>query len=92
MIPVTSGVQPEVYEATRRRFVHKENKNNDFIQQFLLLCVTYLKHASIIYCEWYSIYSVHVAQWLEHCVSSTKVVGSIPSEQIMFTDKNMYNL
>ncbi len=25
-------------------------------------------------------YSVPVAQWLEHCVSSTKVVGSIPRE------------
>ncbi len=24
--------------------------------------------------------SVPVAQWLEHCVSSTKVVGSIPRE------------
>ncbi len=25
--------------------------------------------------------SVPVAQWLEHCVSSAKVVGSIPREQ-----------
>ncbi len=28
----------------------------------------------------YSLVSVHVAQWLEHCVSSAKVVGSIPRE------------
>ncbi len=35
MIHVTSGAQQEFYEATRRRFVHKENKNNDFIQQFV---------------------------------------------------------
>ncbi len=26
------------------------------------------------------LYSVPVAQWLEHCVSSAKVVGSIPRE------------
>ncbi len=26
--------------------------------------------------------SVPVAQWLEHCVSSAKVVGSIPREHI----------
>ncbi len=28
----------------------------------------------------YSVYNVPVAQWLEHCVSSAKVVGSIPRE------------
>ncbi len=33
-------VQPYFYEATRILFVHKENKNNDFIQQFLLLPVS----------------------------------------------------
>ncbi len=27
--------------------------------------------------------SVPVAQWLEHCVSSAKVVGSIPKEHIL---------
>ncbi len=27
-------------------------------------------------------YSVPVAQWLEHCVSSAKVVGSIPREHM----------
>ncbi len=27
--------------------------------------------------------SVPVAQWLEHCVSSAKVVGSIPREHIL---------
>ncbi len=32
---------------------------------------------------------VPVAQWLEHCISSAKVVGSIPREH---TDKKMYNL
>ncbi len=32
---VTSVVQPYIYEATRILFVHKENKNNKFIQQFL---------------------------------------------------------
>ncbi len=34
-----------------------------------------------------SVYYVHifvpVAQWLEHCVSSAKVVGSIPREHIL---------
>ncbi len=34
---------------------------------------------------------VPVAQWLEHCVSSTKVVGSIPREH-MYWQKKMYNL
>ncbi len=29
-----------------------------------------------------SVYSVPVAQWLEHCVSSAKVVGSIPREHM----------
>ncbi len=28
-------------------------------------------------------FSVPVAQWLEHCVSSAKVVGSIPREHIL---------
>ncbi len=28
-------VQPYLYEATRIIFVRKENKNNDFIQQFV---------------------------------------------------------
>ncbi len=28
------------------------------------------------------LYGVHVAQWLEHCVSSAKVVGSIPREHM----------
>ncbi len=32
-------VQLQFYEATRILFVCKENKNNDFIQQFLLICV-----------------------------------------------------
>ncbi len=31
-------------------------------------------------CVPYDKKSVHVAQWLEHCVSSAKVVGSIPRE------------
>ncbi len=35
--------------------------------------------------------TVPVAQWLEHCVSSTKVVGSIPREHIL-TKKIKYNL
>ncbi len=29
-----------MYEAMRILFVRKENKNNDFIQQFLLFCVS----------------------------------------------------
>ncbi len=33
---------------------------------------------------------VPVAQWLEHCVSSAKVVGSIPREHILM--KKMYSL
>ncbi len=35
--------------------------------------------------------SVPVAQWLEHCASSAKVVGSIPREH-MYKKKKMYNL
>uniref|UniRef100_A0A672NLW9 Epsin 2 n=1 Tax=Sinocyclocheilus grahami TaxID=75366 RepID=A0A672NLW9_SINGR len=34
IVHVTSGVQPQFYEAKRILFVHKENKNNDFTQQF----------------------------------------------------------
>ncbi len=34
--------------------------------------------------------SVSVAQWLEHCVSSAKVVGSIPREHMYW--QKMYNL
>ncbi len=34
--------------------------------------------------------SVPVAQWLEYCVSSAEVVGSIPRNT--HTDKTMYNL
>ncbi len=41
IVHVTSVVQPYFYEAMRIPFVCKENKDNDFIQQFLLLiCVT----------------------------------------------------
>ncbi len=36
-------------------------------------------------------FHVPVAQWLEHCVSSAKVVGSIPREHT-HTDKKMYSL
>ncbi len=43
-----------------------------FLLILLLICV-----------EW----NVPVAQWLEHCVSSAKVVGSIPTEHIL-TKKN----
>ncbi len=38
----------------------------------------------------YIVHSVPVAQWLEHCVSSAKVVGSIPREHVL--TKKMYNL
>ncbi len=34
--------------------------------------------------------SVPVAQWLEHCFSSAKVVGSIPREHTYW--QKMYNL
>ncbi len=36
---MTSVIQPSFYKATKILFVHKENKTNDFIQQFLLLSV-----------------------------------------------------
>ncbi len=29
-----------------------------------------------------SLFSVPVAQWLEHCISSAKIVGSIPREHM----------
>ncbi len=32
-------VQPSFYEATRIHFVCKENKNNDFIQQFICVSI-----------------------------------------------------
>ncbi len=35
---------------------------------------------------------VPVAQWLEHCVSSTKVVGSIPRKHILTKKKKMCRL
>ncbi len=41
IVHVTSVVQPQFYEAMRILFVHKENKNNKFIQQYLLLQITY---------------------------------------------------
>ncbi len=33
IVHVTSEVKPKLYKATRILFVHKENKNNNFIQQ-----------------------------------------------------------
>ncbi len=49
---------------------------------------------SIIFYKTCTIYTlcnlVPVAQWLEHCVSSAKVVGSIPREH-MYCQK-LYNL
>ncbi len=36
IVHVTSVVQPLFYKATRILFVGEENKNNNFIQQFLL--------------------------------------------------------
>ncbi len=36
--------------------------------------------------------SVPVAQWLEHCVSSAKVVGSISREHTCTDKKKMYKL
>ncbi len=35
IIHVTSGVQPSFYKATKILFVRKENRNYDFIQQFV---------------------------------------------------------
>ncbi len=35
IVHLPSVVQSEFYEATRILFVHKENKHNDFIQQFV---------------------------------------------------------
>ncbi len=35
IIHVTSGVQPSFYKATKILFVCKENRNDDFIQQFV---------------------------------------------------------
>ncbi len=35
-----------------------------------------------------SLFSVPVAQWLEHCISSAKIVGSIPREH-MYWQKNV---
>ncbi len=35
IVHVTSEVQPQFYKGTRILFVCKENKNNDFIQQFI---------------------------------------------------------
>ncbi len=43
IVHVKSVVQPQFYKATRLLFVHKENKNNNYIQQFIL-CVN-LRHA-----------------------------------------------
>ncbi len=34
IVHVASVVQPQFYKATRIHFVRKQNKNNDFIQQF----------------------------------------------------------
>ncbi len=39
IIHVTSVVQQQCYEPMRILFMHKENQNNNFIQQFLLLPV-----------------------------------------------------
>ncbi len=40
IVHVTSLFQPQCYEATRILFVCKENKMNDFFQQFLLFRVS----------------------------------------------------
>ncbi len=42
---------------------------------------------NITYIMWTT---VPVAQWLEHCVSSTKVVGSIPREHIPTKKKSLW--
>ncbi len=34
----------------------------------------------MLFCILFFVFRVPVAQWLEHCVSSAKVVGSIPRE------------
>ncbi len=44
IVHVTSLVQPEFDETTRILFVHKENKNNDFIQQFFSYQCQSVKH------------------------------------------------
>ncbi len=40
IVHVTSLVQPEFYETTRILSVHKENKNNDFIQKKIHISVS----------------------------------------------------
>ncbi len=50
----------------------------------LLLVLQREKQFTLPACGPYSLneIGVPVAQWLEHCVSSTKVVGSIPREHM----------
>ncbi len=49
-------------------------------------CVLYLKTSKL------NASGVPVAQWLEHCVSSAKVVGSIPREHIYWQNKKCLTL
>ncbi len=39
IVKIVSGLTVMLW-SNKNIFVHKENKNNDFIQQFLLVCVT----------------------------------------------------
>ncbi len=48
LVYLPSVVQSELYEATRILFVRKENKNNNFFQQFVELLSVSLHHRSII--------------------------------------------
>ncbi len=78
-------VSLKFYKATRILFVRKENKNNDFIQQFvfsaspysaILESITYVHNV----CQRCETTKCSCGSVVEHCVSSTKVVGSIPRE------------
>ncbi len=58
-----------------------------FIQSDLQLHSSYFNYLYMFVCVCVYIYIyiyiyVPVAQWLEHCVSSAKVVGSIPWEHM----------
>ncbi len=46
------------------------------------MCVCVFLSVCVSECVCVCVCAVPVAQWLEHCVSSAKVVGSIPREHI----------
>ncbi len=85
------GINRDSFQKTVRLITKSIFESTDSTNIYIYHKISYRCHSfvGIILPVWNSA-CVPVAQWLEHCVSSANVVGSIPREHTYW--QKMYNL